>query len=59
VEEVLPNRLFLVRLEDGREVRAGVAPGLRHGIVRLIAGRKVRLKLSTFDPHRGQIVELA
>jgi translation initiation factor IF-1 len=57
IEEVLPNALFRVRLGDGRTVRAGLAPALRHQIVRLIGGAKVVVKLSQFDPGRGQIIE--
>jgi len=54
---VLPNALFRVTLEDGRTVRAGIAPSLRHALVRLISGSKVTVKLSTLDPGRGQIIK--
>jgi translation initiation factor IF-1 len=49
--------LFRVILEDGRTVRAGIAPSLRHAIVRLISGSKVTVKLSKLDPGRGQIIK--
>jgi translation initiation factor IF-1 len=49
--------LFLVRLDDGRKVRAGVAPALRHAVVRLIGGTRVSVKLSELDPNRGQIID--
>jgi translation initiation factor IF-1 len=49
--------LFRVTLEDGRSVRAGIAPSLRHALVRLISGSKVTVKLSTLDPGRGQIIK--
>jgi len=54
---VLPNSLFRVTLEDGRSVRAGIAPSLRHALVRLIGGSKVTVKLSKLDPGRGQIIK--
>lgn len=57
IDEVLPNALFRVTLEDGRTVRAGIAPSLRHAIVRLIAGSQVVVKLSKLDPSRGQIIK--
>lgn len=57
IEEVLPNALYRVRLDDGRSVRAGLSPSLRHQVVRLIGGAKVVVKLSKFDPGRGQITE--
>jgi translation initiation factor IF-1 len=49
--------MFRVRLDDGRKVRAGVAPALRHAVVRLISGTRVSVKLSELDPNRGQITE--
>src|SRR5689334_2366896 len=57
IEEVLPSAMFSVRLDDGRKVRAGVAPALRHAVVRLISGTRVSVKLSELDPNRGQITE--
>jgi translation initiation factor IF-1 len=57
IEEVLPSALFRVRLSDGRNVVAGMAPSLRHVVVRLISGSKVRVELSSRDPNRAQIVE--
>jgi translation initiation factor IF-1 len=57
VEEVLPKALFLVRLEDGRRVRANVSSSLRHAIVRLIAGDRVSVELSHHDPNRGRITK--
>jgi len=57
VEEVLPSALFRVRLDDGREVIAAMAPRLRHAVVRLIGGSRVRVEVASRDPSRGQIVE--
>ena len=31
VEEVLPNALFSIRLDDGRKIKANLAPVARHG----------------------------
>ena len=57
MEEVLPSALFRVRLNDGREVIASMAPRLRHAVVRLIGGSRVKIEISSRDPSRGQIVE--
>lgn len=66
---MLPNALYRIRLEagpgtaqgrgaaEGRIVTAGVTSSLRHQTVRLIVGDRVKLKLTTFDPNRGQITE--
>jgi translation initiation factor IF-1 len=34
-----------------------MAPSLRHVVVRLIGGSRVRVELSSRDPSRAQIVE--
>ncbi|MBM4361289.1 MAG: translation initiation factor IF-1 [Deltaproteobacteria bacterium] len=53
--EVLPGALFAVRLGDGRRVLAGIAAPARHGIVRLLPGEAVSVRLSENDPLRGSI----
>jgi translation initiation factor IF-1 len=57
VDEVLPNAMFSVRLDDGRKVRASIAATLRHGIVRIIGGARVEVELSHHDPSRGRIIK--
>jgi translation initiation factor IF-1 len=57
IEDVMPNALFRVRLEDGRNVSAGASTELRHVVVRLIAGSKVLVELSSYDPNRGKIIK--
>jgi translation initiation factor IF-1 len=46
-----------VRLADGTEVLAAMAPRARHAVVRLIKGSKVKVERSSRDPGRGHIVE--
>jgi len=55
IDEVLPKSMYRVRLEDGRAVRAGVDAKSRHGIVRLIEGDRVLVRILKNDPTRGQI----
>jgi translation initiation factor IF-1 len=55
IEEVLPNAMFRVRLDDGRTVRVSTSASARHSTVRLIAGTRVAVKLSSQDPSRGQV----
>jgi translation initiation factor IF-1 len=57
IEEVLPNGMYRVRLEDGRKVRVGLSAAARHAVVRLISGSPVEVKLSAVDPNRGQITK--
>jgi translation initiation factor IF-1 len=56
IEEVLPNAMFRVRLDDGKTVRASIGSSARHSTVRLIAGSRVAVKVSSHDPGRGQVV---
>ena len=55
VTEVLPNTLFRVKLQDGREVLAHLAGKLRINRIRCMAGDPVSLVLSP-DGDKGRIV---
>jgi translation initiation factor IF-1 len=46
-----------VKLADGTEVLAAMAPRARHAVVRLIKGSKVKVERSSRDPTRARIVE--
>ncbi len=56
VLDLLPNRLYRVRLRGGGVVQAHVAGSLQMKIVRLIPGDSVVVKLSDVDPSRGRII---
>jgi len=49
--------MYRVQLDDGRAVRASLAPPARHGIVRLIEGDRVEIQLTAHDPQRGNITK--
>jgi len=49
--------MYLVRLDDGRIVRAGIKASARHATVRFIAGDGVLVRLSPYDHNRGQILK--
>lgn len=53
---VLPNALFRVALDDGREVLAHVGGRLRLVVVRLLPGERVQVTLTPLDAGRGRIV---
>lgn len=55
--EPRPNAMFLVELENGRQVLAHHADNLRLPLVRLLPGDKVRVSLSPYDLSRGRITE--
>lgn len=54
----LPNAMFRLRLQDGREVTAHAAHNLRMAYVRLVAGDVVAIDLSPFDPDKARIRRL-
>lgn len=49
--------MYRVRLNDGRTLRAGIDATSRHGIVRLLEGDQVLVRLYRNDPTRGQITK--
>lgn len=59
IVEPLPNALFRVMLDDGREVLAHVGGRLRLNVVRLLPGDRVRVELTPYDDGRGRIVAKA
>lgn len=54
----LPNEMFRLRLDDGREVDAHAAKNLRMAYVRLLTGDVVAIDLSPFDPNKARIKKL-
>jgi len=54
--DLLPNRLYRVRLRGGGVVSAHVGGQLQMKIVRLIPGDQVVVRLSDVDPSRGRII---
>lgn len=56
IVDLSTNRLYSVRLHNGRQVSAHVDGTLRMKLVRLIPGEQVVVKLSDVDPSRGRII---
>ena len=55
VLEVLPNTQFIVQLENEHQVLAHVSGKIRMNNIRILAGDKVTVELSTYDLTRGRI----
>ena len=45
----------MVRLDDGRKVRATLSTTAKRVTVKVLPGDRVTIELSTFDPSRGRI----
>ncbi|GMR19379.1 MAG: translation initiation factor IF-1 [Patescibacteria group bacterium] len=56
VKETLPNALFKVELNNGREVLAHVSGKMRRYRIRVLSGDQVKVEVSAYDPNRGRIV---
>ena len=56
VTKRLPRGLFLVTTDAGREVTASLSRSARRLTVHLIPGEPVKVRLSKFNPSRGQII---
>lgn len=56
VLEALPNTLFRVELEDGREILSYVSGKMRMHRIRILVGDKVKIEIPSEGESRGRIV---
>ena len=54
--ETLPNAMFRVKLENGHEILAHTAGRMRKHRIRILAGDKVIVEMSTYDLTKGRII---
>jgi len=55
VEELLPNAMFRVKLENGHEVLAHTSGKMRKNRIRVLAGDKVTVEMTPYDLSKGRI----
>jgi translation initiation factor IF-1 len=55
VNEVLPNTVFRVALNNGAEVTAYASGKIRKHRIRILAGDRVTLEMSPYDLTKGRI----
>ncbi|MEO0480958.1 MAG: hypothetical protein AAF196_15915 [Planctomycetota bacterium] len=55
----LPNKMLQVRTDEGDVVDVHASGAMRVRIVRLLAGDRIRIQRSPFDPSKGRVTELA
>ena len=55
VNEVLPNTIFRVLLNNGHEVTAYASGKMRKHRIRILAGDRVTLEMSPYDLTKGRI----
>ena len=56
VQEVLPNTMFRVDLENGHKVLCHISGKLRLHFIKILPGDKVQVELSPYDLTKGRIV---
>ena len=56
VEEVLPNAMFRVKMENGHLVIATLGGKLRQNNIRILLGDQVDVEMSPYDLNRGRVV---
>ena len=55
VDEVLPNAIFRVKLDNGHEIQAHLSGELRMNSIRILEGDTVTVELSPYDLSQGRI----
>ena len=56
VLELLPNAMFKVKLDNEHEILAHTAGRMRKHRIRILAGDKVTVEMSTYDLTKGRII---
>jgi translation initiation factor IF-1 len=56
VNEVLPNAMFRVRLENDHVITATIGGKLRQHNIRILLGDAVEVEMSPYDLNRGRVV---
>ena len=55
VEELLPNAMFRVKLENEHEVLAHTSGKMRKNRIRVLLGDKVNVEMTPYDLSKGRI----
>lgn len=55
VVEVLPNAMFKVRLQNGKDIISHLSGKLRMNYIKILQGDDVKVEISPYDLTRGRI----
>lgn len=55
VEEVLPNAMFRVKVNESHKITAVISGRMRQNKIQILAGDKVRIEMSPYDLTKGRI----
>lgn len=56
VDEVLPNAMFRITLENQHKIIATIGGRLRQNNIRILMGDRVDVEMSPYDLTRGRVV---
>jgi len=56
VDEVLPNAMFRVVLENKHRITAYLGGKMRKNDIKIIAGDQVEIEMSPYDMTRGRVI---
>jgi len=56
VLKVMPSTMFMVKLENGREVLAHISGKIRKRWIRIVVGDDVTVEMSPYDLTKARIV---
>lgn len=56
VDEVLPNAMFRITLENEHKIIATIGGKLRQNNIRILMGDSVEVEMSPYDLTRGRVV---
>lgn len=56
IQEVLPNTMFRVKLENGPVILGHISGKMRQNKIQILAGDRVRIEMSPYDLSKCRIV---
>ena len=56
VEEVLPNAMFRIKLENNHTILGHISGKMRQNKIQILQGDTVKVEMSPYDLTRGRIV---
>ena len=56
VEDVLPNAMFRIKVNDTHTITATISGRLRQNNIRILLGDSVEVEMSPYDLTRGRVV---
>lgn len=56
VEEVLPNAMFRVKVNETHQITAVISGRMRQHKIQILQGDRVRIEMSPYDLTKGRVI---